>query len=264
MKDSKGVQYHIHCKEGDVGRYVFLPGDPARSEIIAKKFDKYWKVAENREFVTFTGLVDGVKVSVTSTGIGGPSTAIALEELSEIGADTFIRVGGGGGIQPNVNVGDLVIATSAVRDDGTSQWYIPMEYPAIASHDVVSALIQSAEDLKKKYHVGITLSKAAFYGQEFHREIYPSKNDLNNRWNAWIDGDVLVAEMEAAVIFVLASIKRKRAGCIIKCGGNPVIAEADEGKNPIASVYSKEEAIEVAINCIRILSEWDKKKGGAG
>lgn len=260
MKDDKGVQYHIHCKEGDVGRYVFLPGDPARSEIIARKFDEHWKVAENREFVTYSGLVDGVKVSVTSTGIGGPSTAIAMEELIEIGADTFIRVGGGGGMQPEVKPGDIVIATSAVRDEGTTQWLIPMEYPAVATHDVVSALIQAAENLKKPYHVGISVSKAAFYGQEFFRDAYPSGSNLDDRFQAWVKGNVMVDEMEAAVIFVLASIKKKRAGCIITCGGTPEMVGKNTKKNAIESIYSKAEAIDVAIESVRILSKWDQKR----
>lgn len=260
MKDDRGVQYHIHCKKGDVGRYVFLPGDPARSEIIARKFDEHWKVAENREFVTYSGMVDGVKVSVTSTGIGGPSTAIAVEELIEIGADTFIRVGGGGGMQPEVKAGDLVIATSAVRDEGTTQWLIPMEYPAVADHDVVSALIQAAENLKKAHHMGISVSKAAFYGQEFFRDTYPSGNELDNRFQTWVKGNVMVDEMEAAVIFVLASIKRKRAGCIITCGGTPDMAERKEKKSIIESVYSKADAIDVAIESVRILAKRDKEK----
>lgn len=255
MLDDQGVQYHIHCKEGDVGRYVFLPGDPERSLEIAKEFDEYWKIAENREYVTYTGLVDGIKVSVTSTGIGGASTAIAVEELSEIGADTFIRVGGGGGLQPNINAGDVMIATGAVRDEGTSQWYVPMEYPAIASHDVVHALIQGAKKLNKKFHVGITNSKAAFYGQEFNRDKYPNYHNLEDRWQAWIKSNVMACEMEAAVIFILASIKGLRSGCILTSGGNTTLYENAEEKKK--SVYSKEESIKVAIEAVRLLSSWD-------
>lgn len=264
MEDSEGRQYHIHCRQGDVGRYVFLPGDPARSSLIAAKFDQHWKVVENREYVTYTGTVDGHKVSVTSTGIGGPSTAIAIEELSRIGADTFIRIGGSGGMQPEVVPGDLVIATASVRDEGTSMWYIPMEYPAVASYDVVSAMIQAAEKLNKKYHVGIVNSKAAFYGQEFNRNEFPSYDFLDNRWKAWIRGGVLAAEMEAAVIFVLASIKRMRGGCILVIGGNQEIVKDIDQYRPMKSIYSKEEAIEVGIESVRILAKWDeeKKKGG--
>lgn len=256
MKDNQGLQYHIHCKEGDIGRYVFLPGDPARSVQIAEKFDEYWKVAENREYVTYTGLVDGVKVSVTSTGIGGPSAAIAVEELAEIGADTFIRVGGAGGLQPHIKRGDVMIANAAIRDDGTSQWFIPMEFPAVAAHDVVSALIAAAKNLNKKYHVGITNSKAAFYGQEFNRADYPSGQKLEARWNAWVNGKVMACEMEAATIFILASIKGLRSGCVLTCGGNETSGES-AGKE---SVYSKEEAIDVALESVRILSKWDMKK----
>ena len=135
-----GTQYHIGLKEGDVGEYVILPGDPKRCEKISAFFDEPKLVADKREFVTYTGYLNGVKVSVTSTGIGGPSASIALEELVKVGAKTFIRVGTCGGMDTNVKSGDLVIATGAIRMEGTSKEYAPIEFPAIANYDIVTAL----------------------------------------------------------------------------------------------------------------------------
>ena len=150
----EGLQYHIGLKKGDVGRYVILPGDPKRCEKIAKHFEDSRFVADNREFVTYTGFLDGQKVSVTSTGIGGPSTAIAVEELVKAGADTFIRVGTCGGMQKQIQSGDTVIALGSVRMEGTSREYAPIEYPAVADFRVVSALAEGARKLGQRYHVG--------------------------------------------------------------------------------------------------------------
>ena len=139
-------EYHVNLTKGDVGEYVILPGDPGRCEKIAQYFDNPVLVANNREYVTYTGTLNGVKVSVTSTGIGGPSAAIALEELVHCGAHTFIRVGTSGGMQKEVLGGDVVIATGAIRLDGTSKEYAPIEYPAVANFDVVMALKESAKE----------------------------------------------------------------------------------------------------------------------
>ena len=162
---AKDKEYHIHTTPDLVGRYVILPGDPGRCEKIARHFEGAEKVAENREFVTYTGYLEGEKVSVTSTGIGGPSAAIAMEELIHCGADTFIRVGTSGGMQPEVCGGDLVIATGAIRMEGTSREYAPMEYPAVAHYDVVEALKHAADRLGAKSHVGVVQCKDNFYGQ---------------------------------------------------------------------------------------------------
>ena len=137
---AKGKEFHIQTTPEIVGKYVILPGDPGRCEKIAKYFDHAEKVAQNREFVTYTGELDGEKVSVCSTGIGGPSASIAMEELIHCGADTFIRVGTSGGMQPEICGGDLVIVTGAIRMEGTSREYAPIEYPAVAHYDVVEAL----------------------------------------------------------------------------------------------------------------------------
>lgn len=158
-------QYHIQVGKGDVGQYVILPGDPKRCEKIAKYFDDAVLVADSREFVTYTGYLDGVKVSVTSTGIGGPSAAIAMEELAMSGADTFLRIGTCGGMQLDIKSGDVVIANGAIRMEGTSREYAPAEFPAVADVHVTYALMRAAEELKQTYHVGIVQCKDSFYGQ---------------------------------------------------------------------------------------------------
>lgn len=157
LNDEK--QYHIQLKKGDVGKYVLLPGDPGRCEPIAALFDNPVHVATNREYNTYTGYLDGVKVSVTSTGIGCPSAAIALEELVRVGADTFIRVGTSGHIQPDSVSGELAIISAAIRDEGTSKHYMPIEFPAIADIDLVMAIKRAAEKNKARYRIGITQSK---------------------------------------------------------------------------------------------------------
>lgn len=146
----EGLQYHLQIRKGDVGRYVILPGDPKRCKKIAAYFENPVLVADSREFVTYTGALDGVKVSVTSTGIGGPSASIAMEELIQCGADTFIRVGTCGGMALDVEGGDIVVATGAIRAEGTSKEYAPIEFPAVADLTVTNALVQAAKNLGKK------------------------------------------------------------------------------------------------------------------
>ena len=172
-------QYHIQVGKGEVGRYVILPGDPKRCEKIAKYFDDPVLVADNREYVTYTGTLDGVKVSVTSTGIGGPSASIAMEELVNCGADTFIRVGTCGGMQPEVKSGDAVIATGAIRMEGTSREYAPIEYPAVADLTVTNALTASAKELGLAFHTGVVQCKDAFYGQHSPERMPVSYELLN-------------------------------------------------------------------------------------
>ena len=149
-------QYHIQVAKGEVGRYVILPGDPKRCVKIAQYFDNPVLIADNREYITYTGTLDGVKVSVTSTGIGGPSASIAMEELYRCGADTFVRIGTCGGMQTEIKSGDIVIATAAVRMEGTSREYAPIEYPAVANLDVTNALVEAAKEKGFIYHTDIT------------------------------------------------------------------------------------------------------------
>ena len=200
-------QYHIACKTGDVGRYCILPGDPGRCEKIAAYFDEPVLVAQNREYVTYTGKLLGEKVSVCSTGIGGPSASIAMEELTKIGADTFIRVGTCGGINEKVCAGD------AVRQEGTSREYAPIEYPATADFDVTNALVYGAKKEELIYHTGVVQCKDSFYGQH-SPEKSPVSYELLNKWEAWKKLGVLASEMESAALFVVAASLRVRCGSV--------------------------------------------------
>ena len=216
FNEKADLMYHIKMKAGDVGRYVFLPGDPFRTDFIAGFLDNAVLVAHNREHKTWTGFLDGVKVSVTSTGMGCPSTAIALEELIKIGADTFIRIGTAGPVSDLSRdpSWDGAICTAAVRDEGTTVHYIPIEYPAVADRRVVAALADAAKKRGLKYLEGITQSKDSFYG-EVDPDGQPSARRLKERWEAWKRGNVVASEMEAAAIFVISSIRGKRAGAVM-------------------------------------------------
>ncbi|MBC8503840.1 MAG: uridine phosphorylase [Chloroflexi bacterium] len=251
--EEQEVMYHIQMKKGDVGRYVFLPGDPGRCEMIASYFDDPKLIAYNREYKTYTGTLLGEKVSVTSTGIGCPSTAIAVEELIMIGADTFIRVGTSGGMQPHFKAGDLGIVTGAIRDEGTTLHYMPPEFPAVADIDVVSALRDAAKKLGYPHHLGISHSKDSFFGQH-QPERMPVDSRLLNRWKAWVQGGAICSEMEAAAIFVLSSIYRKRASGIMLIGWN------QEGENPNEHVSDLSQLIETAIESVKILIEQDRQR----
>jgi len=213
------LQHHLKCKVGDVARTVLLPGDPARAEMIAGHFDEARKVASNREFTTFTGKTGGVPISVTSTGIGGPSTVIAVEELVRCGADTFIRVGTGGALQPEVLPGSFVVATAAIRDEGTSRAYLPVEFPAAANVEIVQALSSTSVSKGRQVLRGILHSKDSFYGQK-EPERMPLADMLVNQYESWTKGGVLVSEMEAAALFITASVLKVRAGAIILVASN--------------------------------------------
>ena len=250
MKYSEdGTQYHIGLREGDVGEIVILPGDPKRCEKIAKYFDEPKLIADRREFVTYTGFLNGKKVSVTSTGIGGPSASIALEELVKVGAKKFIRVGTCGGMDINVKSGDLVIATGAIRMEGTSKEYAPIEFPAVADYEMVTALKQASEKLNLPHHLGIVQCKDAFYGQH-NPEIMPVNYELLNKWNAWLKLGCLASEMESAALFVVGSYLKVKVGSIFL-----VVANQEREKqgldNPV--VHDTDSAIKTAIEAIKIL-----------
>ncbi len=246
------VKYHIQMKKGDVGRYVLLPGDPARTDLIAKLFDNAKLIANHREYRTWTGTLLGEKVSVTSTGIGGPSTAIAVEELIAIGADTFIRVGTSGGMQPEQIPGELAITLAAIRDEGTTMHYMPPEFPAVADFDVTQALRQAAIKLDVPYRVGISQSKDSFYGQH-EPERMPVSDRLIQRWKAWKMGGAICSEMEAATLFVLGNIYRVRTGGIM------LVAANQESENPNAgSVEDLTDLLAVSVEALKTLIEQDK------
>ena len=222
MVNQDGLMYHIHLRKGDIGRYVLLPGDPFRTDLIATYFDEPKLIAHNREHKTWVGKLDGVPVAVTSTGMGCPSAAIALEELIKCGADTFIRVG------------------TAGRDEGTTIHYIPIEYPAVADRHVVDALAVAAKNLGYHYAEGITQSKDSFYGQH-EPENMPAESRLKERWEAWRRGNVMTSEMEAAALFVISSIRGCRAASIM-------------------SFVDMKKTIEVARDALKILIKQDAAK----
>ncbi len=206
-------QYHINCAPGDVGQYCLLPGDPDRCEAIAKYFDNPRRIMQSREFVTYTGELNGVPVSVTSTGIGGASASIAMEELAAIGAHTFIRVGTCGGISLNVCAGDTVIANGAVRAEGTSREYAPIEFPAVPDFSVTAELVAAAEKLDAKCHVGVVQCKDSFYGQHSPQRM-PVAAQLLDKWEAWKRLGVLASEMESAALFTVAATLKVRCGAV--------------------------------------------------
>ena len=249
-------QYHIQVAKGEVGRYVILPGDPKRCVKIAQYFDNPVLIADNREYITYTGTLDGVKVSVTSTGIGGPSASIAMEELYRCGADTFVRIGTCGGMQTEVKSGDIVIATGAIRMEGTSKEYAPIEFPAVANLEVMNALVAAAGKKGCTFHTGVVQSKDAFYGQH-EPETKPVSYELMNKWEAWKRMGCLASEMESAAIFVVSGYLKVRAGaCFL------VMANQEREKlgleNPV--VHDTDKAIQVAVEAIRELIRADKAK----
>ncbi|MGN6713835.1 uridine phosphorylase [Anaerocolumna jejuensis DSM 15929] len=252
----EGMQYHLAIKKGDVGRYVILPGDPKRCAMIAQYFDNASLVADSREFVTYTGYLEGEKVSVTSTGIGGPSASIAMEELVKCGADTFIRVGTCGGMDTKVKGGDIVVATGAIRMEGTSKEYAPIEFPAVADIEVTNALIQAAKNLGNSYHAGIVECKDSFYGQH-EPEIKPVSYELMSKWEAWLRLGCKASEMESAALFIVASYLG------VRCGSNfLVVANQEREKsgldNPV--VHDTDAAVKVGVEALRILIKQERKQ----
>ena len=252
--EGSGKQYHTQVGPGDIGRYVILPGDPKRCAKIAEHFEDAKLVADSREYVTYTGTIDGVKVSVTSTGIGGPSAAIAIEELSKSGADTFLRVGTCGGMQTEVMGGDIVIANGAIRMEGTSREYAPIEYPAVPNVEVMNAMITAAKELEIRHHVGVVQCKDSFFGQH-EPEVMPVSYELH-KWEAWLRMGCLASEMESAALFIAGSFLRVRVGsCFL------VVANQERAKAGLSNeqVHDTELAIKTAVEAIRILIKEDNK-----
>ena len=248
-------QFHIHCVEGDVGRYVILPGDPGRCAAIAALFDDARHVGQNREYNIYTGTLLGEKVSVCSTGIGGPSASIAMEELHNIGADTFIRTGTCGGINLKVRSGDIVVATGAIRFEHTSREYAPLEYPAVANLDVTIALRDAALALGKTTHVGVVQCKDAFYGQHSPNKM-PVSYELLNKWEAWKKLGVLASEMESAALFVVADA----LGC--RCGSCfHVIWNQEREAAGLDQKMSEDTSasVRVSVEALKLLIEQDRK-----
>lgn len=249
----QGLEYHIKVNSDLIGRYVIMPGDPKRCASIAKYLDDAKLVADSREFTTYTGYLDGVCVSVTSTGIGGASAAIALEELVHAGAHTFVRIGTCGGMQTDIIGGDVVIATGAVRMEGTSREYAPIEYPAIADIDVVNALVQAGRDVGVKTHTGVVQSKDSFYGQHSPQRM-PVAHELTDKWEAWKRMGCLASEMESAALFTVGSYLRVRVGACYLVVANQERAAAGL-ENP--EVHDTDKAVKVAVEAVRRLIRSD-------
>lgn len=245
-----GRQYHTDLKEGDVGEYVIIPGDPKRCEKIAKYFDNPVFVADCREFVTYTGYINGTKVSVTSTGIGGASAAIAMEELVKVGAKYFIRVGTCGGMEINVKGGDIVIATGAIRMEGTSKEYAPIEYPAVPDFEITNALVCAAKELGLNFHTGVVQCKDSFYGQHEPQK-KPVGYELINKWEAWKKMGCLASEMESAALFIVASSLGVKVGSVFLTVANQERERAGLD-NPV--IHDTDCAIRTAIEAIKLLT----------
>ncbi len=257
MLSSHEKQYHINVAEGEIGKYCIVPGDPGRCEKIAALFDKPYHVSTNREYCIWNGYLENELVTVCSTGIGGPSAAIAMEELVACGAHTFIRVGTCGGIDLSVKAGDAVIASGAVRQDGTSREYAPIEFPAVSDPDVMIALRKAAKRLGTPNHTGVVQAKDSFYGQHSPGRM-PTAGDLLEKWEAWKRLGVLASEMESGTLFCVASYLRVRCGAVFSVVWNQERADAgldnDSDEN-----HDTADAIKIGIEALKLLINADKK-----
>ncbi|ADG71058.1 nucleoside phosphorylase [Brachyspira murdochii] len=252
-EENENLVHHLKLKKGDVGRYIIMPGDPKRCAKIAKRFDNAKLIADYREYATYTGYINGVKVSAVSHGIGGPSTAIALEELIKIGADTFLRVGTCGGMNMKVIAGDVIIVNGAVKGGGTMDNYIPKEFPCVPNIDVLEAMIEGGRKIKTKSHVGVVQCKDAFYAQHAPGSMAVDK-ELLYKWDSYIKAGCLASEMESATLFAVGASKNVRTGAAML-----VLHNQERIKNNINDPkdYTGEEAIDLIIESIKVLIEKD-------
>ena len=248
--------YHIKLQAGHGARYAILPGDPGRVEPIARHLENPEFLCQNREYTIWCGYLSGEAVIVMSTGMGGPSTAIGVEELYRTGVDTFLRLGTCGGMATDVIGGDLIVATGAIRMEGTTKEYVPIEFPAVADLSVANALVSAAENLGYRYHAGVVQCKDSFYGQH-DPDRMPVGYELKEKWNAWIGAGCLASEMESAALFIVSSVLRARAGAVFTAVWNQERAKLGLD-NP--EVHDNEKAIETVVEALKILIERDKKK----
>ena len=254
--EGSGKQYHIGVGPEDIGKYVILPGDPARCPLIAEFFDDAKLVCTNREYTTYTGYLDGEKVSVMSTGMGGPSIAICLEELKRCGVHTGIRVGTCGGMHLDVCGGDIVIANGAIRMEGTTREFAPIEYPAVPHPQVLGTMVWTAEDMEMKYHVGVVHCKDSFYGQH-QPELMPVASELQYKWEAWLKMGCLGSEMESAALFIVGDFLNMRVGtCLL------ALANQEREKRGLSNVQEHDirPTIELAVETMRNLIKMDREK----
>lgn len=255
MLSSHEKQYHINVAAGEIGKYCILPGDPGRCEKIAAYFDEPVFVSQNREYCIWNGKLCGEAVTVCSTGIGGPSAAIAMEELAACGAHTFIRVGTCGGIDLSVKAGDVVIASGAIRQDGTSREYAPIEFPAVSDPEVMIALRNAAKSMNVRNHTGVVQAKDSFYGQHSPSRM-PTSSDLLAKWEAWKRLGTLASEMESGTLFTVASHLRVRCGSVFSVVWNQERANAGLDKDS-DELHDTSLAIKVAIDALKALITFD-------
>ena len=262
---NENERFHLKIKNGDVGRYVILPGDPGRVPKIAALLDNAQQIAQNREYNIYTGTLCGEKVSVCSTGIGGPSAAIAVEELIDSGADTFIRIGTSGGVDLSVFGGDLIIAEAAIRAEGTSYEYLPQGYPSLADFDVTSALAAAAKELStnepgNRYHVGVVHSKDSFYG-EVNPDGSAVSENIKYRWESYLRCGCLASEMECAAIYAVGLVRSEFPTKKIRCGGVLTAlwnAERSKRDMPDNITHDSTRGIKCAVRAIELLIAADK------
>jgi uridine phosphorylase len=246
-------KYHVGLAKGDVGDYVLVPGDPFRTPLVAKHLDGAKEVAFSREYRTFTGTVEGVKVSTMSTGMGGPSVAIGIEELRELGVHTLLRVGTCGALQREVKMGDLVIALGSVRSEGTPDGYVPKEYPAVASLDVVNALVEAAEAAHVPYHVGVMRSVDALYSDLVPDDM--PRPDLRAELEMWTKAGVVGNDMETSTLYVVSRLRKMRAGTVCLC-----VDEVGAGEIHHLDPSYMDRMLGVAVDAIRLLIKRDNKR----
>lgn len=250
------VMHHIQCSAQDIGHYVFLPGDPGRVEVIASYLQDAHFVVSNRECTTYTGTLLGVPVSVVSTGIGCPSAAIAMEELTKLGAHTFIRIGTCGCMSPIPTPGDSIIATAAIRRDGTSLQYLPIEFPAVANQQVIQALMLAAREIGIVAHTGIVESKDSYYGQH-EPENSPMADELLAKWKMFRQGGAIGSEMESSILFILGGLRRARVGSILHVYRNRI--QEDEQGMPMLTAPDTRNTIRTAIRAMELLIAQDQE-----
>ena len=249
-------KYHVGLAKGEVGEYVLVPGDPGRTPAIAKYLDGAREVAFNREYRTFTGSIGGVPVSAISSGMGGPSVAIMVEELSEIGVHTFLRVGTCGAAQPEIKMGDLVIATGSVRSEGTPNGYVPLEYPAIASLELVQALMDASRAAGAPFHTGVIRSVDALYS-DLLPDTMPRAKELREELEMWSRAGILSNDMETSTLFVVARLRKRRAGTINLC-----VDELGAGEIHHLDPSYMDRMLRVAVDALRRLIERDRAAEG--
>ncbi len=252
--------YHINLSKEDIkgAKYAILPGDPGRVSKIAELFDNPEKIGQNREYTSYIGQLNGENVLCVSTGIGGPSAAICIEELYQLGVTNFIRVGTCGGMQMEVAAGDLIVVTGAIRMEGTSKEYLPIEFPAVANLDITCALRDAAKKQGFKFHTGVVECKDSFYGQHSPHRM-PVSYELENKWQAWIKGGSLASEMESAALFTVCASLGAKAGAVMLCVWNQERVKAGMDKD---EQHDTGNAIKTAVEAIKLLIFEDRQTNG--